>query len=85
MSPFNPAEDIEISIHALREEGDELSSALLVTSALFLSTPSVRRATQARHGAGRQGRISIHALREEGDQRVINVTADQNNFYPRPP
>ena len=29
--------------------------------------------------------ISIHALREEGDQRVINVTADQNNFYPRPP
>ena len=56
-----------ISIHALREEGDELSSALLVTSALFLSTPSARRATGFCLIAHRPIRISIHALREEGD------------------
>ena len=34
-----------ISIHALREEGDSVSSTLPVTMFLFLSTPSARKAT----------------------------------------
>ena len=34
---------------------------------LFLSTPSVRRATDGIPAAGHEQRISIHALREEGD------------------
>ena len=41
--------------------------ANFLTSTLFLSTPSARRATAVNsHGAGAV-RISIHALREEGD------------------
>ena len=34
-----------ISIHALREEGDERSAEALMSTSLFLSTPSARRAT----------------------------------------
>ncbi len=58
---------IEISIHALREEGDILSLANSARPPVFLSTPSARRATSLRRMLrGRRG-ISIHALREEGD------------------
>ena len=38
-----------------------------MSAALFLSTPSARRATSRRRGLRRQRRISIHALCEEGD------------------
>ena len=37
----------QISIHALREEGDRSPSPALCTPSLFLSTPSARRATPA--------------------------------------
>ena len=58
-----------ISIHALREEGDQFSFAVDLLPEQFLSTPSARRATRP-HGAHRLWTlISIHALREEGDQR----------------
>ena len=36
---------MEISIHALREEGDGKTYALLLEGLRFLSTPSARRAT----------------------------------------
>ena len=56
-----------ISIHALREEGDDLTAMLRSVLEGFLSTPSARRATAgAVHGTVRRP-ISIHALREEGD------------------
>ena len=42
--PFHLREKIEISIHALREEGDREQAAKLIRDALFLSTPSARRA-----------------------------------------
>ncbi len=35
----------DISIHALREEGDSISEASKNSACVFLSTPSVRRAT----------------------------------------
>ena len=38
-------EFIEISIHALREEGDVAADAELYVAEKFLSTPSARRAT----------------------------------------
>ena len=38
----------EISIHALREEGDLLSMGIVPGMCLFLSTPSARRATPTR-------------------------------------
>ena len=58
----------DISIHALREEGDLPKYASLTPSFGFLSTPSARRATVGNSvPVYRVQRISIHALREEGD------------------
>ena len=37
-----------ISIHALREEGDHIRQHILAVDAIFLSTPSARRATPVR-------------------------------------
>ena len=56
-----------ISIHALREEGDDFVRFDSVQFSLFLSTPSVRRATVCLAVLVQHGLISIHALREEGD------------------
>ena len=58
----------DISIHALREEGDKLRSATLSSRSVFLSTPSARRATHTPSQLLPHFPISIHALREEGDQ-----------------
>ena len=57
----------EISIHALREEGDRLMAFVFLAVTLFLSTPSARRATAANSQTNTPLGISIHALREEGD------------------
>ena len=59
---------VDISIHALREEGDLMQLADAVMPATFLSTPSARRATRNHAGGNHDKRISIHALREEGDR-----------------
>ena len=68
MTPFGPAEDIEISIPALREEGDVLPDGWEVDDPYFYPRPP---------RGGRRGffwgiivgkSISIHALREEGDR-----------------
>ena len=39
---------LNISIHALREEGDQVRAAVSASTMQFLSTPSARRATRAR-------------------------------------
>ena len=57
----------DISIHALREEGDFYSTSTRNVKNEFLSTPSARRATPASAARERGSQISIHALREEGD------------------
>ena len=75
-----------ISIHALREEGDQPSRRHTSWRVIFLSTPSARRATDGLYRQGSAGVISIHALREEGDTQVhTNVTFSLLYFYPRPP
>ena len=58
---------VDISIHALREEGDVSFGMLRPQTQEFLSTPSARRATPPPSGVGALHPISIHALREEGD------------------
>ena len=58
----------DISIHALREEGDEPFIVQITASSLFLSTPSARRATSRLPQKTALTGISIHALREEGDK-----------------
>ena len=57
-----------ISIHALREEGDQQPAAPAPAPVAFLSTPSARRATVHPYETTVEALyISIHALREEGD------------------
>ena len=56
-----------ISIHALREEGDDRPASWPVVAGRFLSTPSARRATESALRWADVSAISIHALREEGD------------------
>ena len=57
-----------ISIHALREEGDLRAGRSAAEAAEFLSTPSARRATPVLPEQSIRYEISIHALREEGDR-----------------
>ena len=68
----------EISIHALREEGDPQRRRTSSASIRFLSTPSARRATAARDRFRPVFRISIHALREEGDGQHGSAVRDHN-------
>ena len=65
---------MSISIHALHEEGDTGLGGQIVVDALFLSTPSMRRATYKTLGVDAGKIISIHALHEEGD---CNVSAEE--------
>ena len=58
---------VDISIHALREEGDLSAPIKFQLLSVFLSTPSARRATLQAVLVHNVKDISIHALREEGD------------------
>ena len=75
----------QISIHALREEGDNSMAAMYLPSAPFLSTPSARRATLFEIEKQLAVAISIHALREEGDADYLGLPTKVEDFYPRPP
>ena len=75
----------DISIHALREEGDKAADGVCDDRDIFLSTPSARRATCIREGRDFIGIISIHALREEGDKSSGKICEKTTDFYPRPP
>ena len=59
--------ETDISIHALRGEGDDINSYFKVFAAVFQSTPSVGRATVTVIVPLSAKVISIHALRGEGD------------------
>ena len=74
-----------ISIHALREEGDEKRLTVNGSAGIFLSTPSARRATTSLPSRFKMVVISIHALREEGDASARSNAFMPSNFYPRPP
>ena len=74
-----------ISIHALREEGDQAASFGEVVDIIFLSTPSARRATPWIPANASFHTISIHALREEGDFSSSPTFTLHKDFYPRPP
>ena len=76
---------IQISIHALREEGDQRDFFSHHSAPRFLSTPSARRATSPLYPAPSIRAISIHALREEGDSECWTEARPDQNFYPRPP
>ena len=65
-----------ISIHALRKEGDRQQAAGNQPIERFLSTPSARRATRPQRQPARGYPISIHALRKEGDPEQQLVAVD---------
>ena len=73
-----------ISIHALREEGDAKVSGQSHLDALFLSTPSARRATCPAALPQHHLPISIHALREEGDLSIMGSGQGAKKFLSTP-
>ena len=75
---------IKISIHALREEGDEWPGCQ--AQAFPISIHALREegdGKRVRHSQRRT--ISIHALREEGDPCPWSPAPWQADCYPRPP
>ena len=75
----------DISIHALREEGDETAGTGHTETEDFYPRPP-RGGRLARGGIDQTGLgISIHALREEGDFSRGDFRNPESYFYPRPP
>ena len=75
----------DISIHALREEGD-LGFGTERLLRLKISIHALREeGDYSCDGDGPQERISIHALREEGDADWPRCFPLVDDFYPRPP
>ena len=81
-----PAGGPEISIHALREEGDQWSAAVVGWLRDFYPRPPRGGRPGARTDRFAEKGISIHALREEGDRPPPGQAQHKaTNFYPRPP
>ena len=74
-----------ISIHALREEGDQRSYSARISGFYFYPRPPRGGRPAKAQGLSRRIRISIHALREEGDAVVAGGQIQRGDFYPRPP
>ena len=75
----------EISIHALREEGDGVTFSE-VDSCSEISIHALREeGDRTTLKGGEKMQISIHALREEGDIQRRHGQALTCDFYPRPP
>ena len=77
---------IEISIHALREEGDLYGAMVGAFTMGFLSTPSARRATNS--GTMLRTMLCDFYPRPPRGGRPLAVgvvVAALYNFYPRPP
>ena len=74
----------QISIHALREEGDQAAPQRRAPH--HISIHALREEgdlTYLRYSGA--SRISIHALREEGDPALRSPDPRPCHFYPRPP
>ena len=83
--PVCRAKSCNISIHALREEGDDVLPLRLRAETLFQSTPSARRATIVKASqCADLPDISIHALREESDLQTMHRAAPAHRFQSTP-
>ena len=76
---------IEISIHALRGEGDVWRCGTQQGRYYFYPRPPWGGRRSMMVGAGRCLKISIHALRGEGDVWHDSGYRYRVDFYPRPP
>ena len=77
--------DLVISIHALREEGDQVLPVYSSDRGYFYPRPPRGGRLEVQRLLANASVISIHALREEGDNAITAKETPQNNFYPRPP
>ena len=76
--------DINISIHALREEGD-LADATSCKVSCEISIHALREEGDAGAlGTAYASNISIHALREEGDDKVSALLSEYAEFLSTP-
>ena len=76
----------EISIHALREEGDLANDALFAKLKQFLSTPSARRATsQTWESRQYLTRFLSTPSARRATAAVPGIRKSLEHFYPRPP
>ena len=76
---------MEISIHALLAESDPPVRDVIQWEGIFLSTLSLRRATQEFACIAWQFTISIHALLAESDHSTRYISSQRSHFYPRSP
>ena len=76
---------IAISIHALLAESDAAKKPQPFMCPGFLSTLSLRRATQQTAAGNQTTAISIHALLAESDRRQTDRVQHNRDFYPRSP
>ena len=76
---------MDISIHALREEGDLNHSCHIMAYALFLSTPSARRATQYRASITRSSLFLSTPSARRATPTPGKAWRGILYFYPRPP
>ena len=75
----------QISIHALREEGDQVVGDRHVLDVLFLSTPSARRATHTRREKSRAAQFLSTPSARRATMLLSSSSVSVSNFYPRPP
>ena len=75
---------MEISIHALREEGDGGLTDELARPVYFYPRPPRGGRRTCLYEAGRDEDISIHALREEGDAAVVLEDYEETKFLSTP-
>ena len=76
---------MEISIHALREEGDSTVSTANTPQSNFYPRPPRGGRPKSYERVKKSQEISIHALREEGDSAATATKPATVYFYPRPP
>ena len=85
VTEIKQGEYLGISIHALREEGDEIGKQLGMKPEDFYPRPP-RGGRQKKSQISQTTKwISIHALREEGDVAALERVQEILHFYPRPP
>ena len=77
---------VEISIHALREEGDVIFQQFLFLLKKFLSTPSARRATASSWACSQYRGIFLSTpSARRATSAFCHWPSHIRNFYPRPP
>ena len=76
---------LQISIHAIREEGDSSPKPSLWKPSNFYPRPPRGGRLAVVRRSKRRSNISIHALHEEGDSATRRPGPSTGYFYPRPP